>query len=57
MKNSIWILLLMFGLSACNDDDVVFTPLTEGLEIKFTPVAGGAMMYTIRCRMTGIYLL
>ena len=45
MKNSIWILLLMFGLSACNDDDVVFTPLTEGLEIKFTPVAGGAMMY------------
>ena len=45
MKNSIWILLLIFGFLACNDDDVVFEPVTEGLEIKFTPVAGGAMMH------------
>ena len=44
MKNSIWILLLIFGFLACNDDDVVFNPVTEGLEIKFEPVAGGAMM-------------
>ena len=44
MKNSIWILLLILGFLACNDDDVVFNPVTEGLEIKFEPVAGGAMM-------------
>ena len=45
MKNSIWILLLILGFLACNDDDVVFEPVTEGLEIRFVPVAGGAMMY------------
>lgn len=45
MKNSIWILLLILGFGACNNDDVVFMPSTEGLEIKFTPVAGGAIMH------------
>lgn len=45
MKNSIWILLLILGFLACNDDDVVFEPVTEGLEIRFVPVAGGAMMH------------
>ena len=45
MKNTIFLLLVIFGLFACEDDDSVFEPLTEGLEIKFTPVAGGAMMH------------
>lgn len=45
MKNSIWLLLLIFSLYSCNDDDSVFELSTDGLEIKFTPVAGGAMMY------------
>lgn len=45
MKNSIWLLLLIFSLYACNDDDSVFEPSTEGLSIRFTPVAGGAMMH------------
>lgn len=45
MKNTIFLLLVIFGLFACEDDDSVFEPSTEGLEIKFTPVAGGAMMH------------
>ena len=45
MKNTIFLLLFVFALFACEDDDSVFEPLTEGLEIKFTPVAGGAMMH------------
>ena len=45
MKNTIFLLLIVFGLFACEDDDTVFEPATDGLEIKFTPVAGGAMMY------------
>lgn len=45
MKNTILLLLFVFGLFACNDDDVSFDVSAEGLEIKFTPVAGGAMMH------------
>lgn len=45
MKNTIFLLLFIFGLFACEDDNTVFEPSTEGLNIKFTPVAGGAMMY------------
>lgn len=44
MKNTI-LLLLIFSLFACTDDDANFVTSREGLEIKFTPVAGGAMMY------------
>ena len=36
MKNTIFLLLVIFGLFACEDDDSVFEPSTEGLEIKFT---------------------
>ena len=45
MKNTIFLLLFVFALFACEDDDSAFDPSTEGLEIKFTPVAGGAMMH------------
>lgn len=45
MKNTILLLLLIFSFSACNDDNSVFETSAEGLEIKFTPVAGGAMMH------------
>ncbi len=45
MKNTIFLILLMLGLFACNDDDTNFVVSTEGLELKFTPVAGGAMMH------------
>lgn len=45
MKNSIWLLLLIFSLYSCNDDDKLFNVSPEGLEVKFTPVAGGAMMH------------
>lgn len=45
MRNTILLLLLIFSFSACNDDDTVFETGTEGLEVKFTPVAGGAMMH------------
>lgn len=45
MKNTIFLLLLIFGLFACEDDDTIFDLSTDGLEIKFSPVAGGAMMY------------
>ena len=45
MKNSIWLLLLIFSLYSCNDDDKSFNVSPEGLEVKFTPVAGGAMMH------------
>ena len=44
MKNTIFLLLFVFGLFACDDDTTIFDPSVEGLEIKFTPVAGGAMM-------------
>lgn len=45
MKNTIFLLLFVFGLFACDDDNTIFDPSVEGLEIKFTPVAGGAMMH------------
>ena len=45
MKNTIFLLLCVLGLFACSDDDVIFEPSKEGLEIKFTPVEGGAMMH------------
>ncbi|WP_274973104.1 DUF4959 domain-containing protein, partial [Butyricimonas sp. An62] len=45
MKNTIFLLLFVFGLFACEDDDSIFELSTDGLEVKFTPVAGGAMMY------------
>lgn len=45
MKNTILLLLLIFSFSACSDDDSVFGVSTEGLELKFTPVEGGAMMH------------
>lgn len=45
MKNTIFLLLFVFGLFACEDNDSIFELSTEGLEIKFTPVAGGAMMH------------
>lgn len=45
MKNTIFLLLIVFGFFACEDDDSIFEPSAEGLEIKFTPVAGGAMMH------------
>ena len=34
MKNTIFLLLVIFGLFACEDDESVFEPSTEGLEIK-----------------------
>jgi lipoprotein len=45
MKNTIFLLLFVFGLFACEDDGSIFELSTDGLEVKFTPVAGGAMMY------------
>lgn len=45
MKNTILLLLLIFGFSACNDDDTNFEISTDGLELKFTPVEGGAMLH------------
>lgn len=45
MKNTIFLLLFIFGLFACEDDNAIFEPSAEGLDIKFTPVAGGAMMH------------
>ena len=45
MKNTIFLLLFIFGLFACDDDKTIFEPSKEGLDIKFTPVAGGAMMH------------
>ena len=46
MKKYKWILFfLLVGFSACNDDNTLFTASTEGLELKFTPVAGGAIMH------------
>lgn len=46
MKKYTWILFfLLLAFLACDDDDVVFEASTEGLELSFRPVAGGAMMY------------
>lgn len=46
MKKHKWILFfVLLGFFACNDNDYVFAPSTDGLKIEFTPVAGGAMMY------------
>lgn len=46
MKKYKWILFfLLVGFFACNDDNTLFTASTEGLELKFTPVAGGAIMH------------
>lgn len=44
-NNTFFLLLFVFAFFACNDDDNAFHPLKEGLDIKFTPVAGGAMMH------------
>ena len=45
MRNSIWILLLLLGLCACNDDNSVFDVAMDELQLKYTPVAGGAMVH------------
>ena len=46
MKKHKWILFfLLLGFVSCNDDNVIFETSTEGLELKFMPVAGGAMMH------------
>lgn len=46
MKKYKWIVFfLLIGFFACNDENTLFTASTEGLELKFTPVAGGSMMH------------
>lgn len=46
MKKYQWILcFLLLAFGACSDEIAFFEASTEGLEVRFTPVPGGAMMH------------
>ena len=56
MKNTIWLLLLLFGLLACNDNEEggFEIPVSFRKDLSFRPVPGGAVMKYYLPRNTDI---